>query len=327
MEDPVLIIVTENMSMPDRCADRIGDFDYDIATSVVCTICLVFGIVYVFFGYRCFKVTMFLTGFMFASVIIYVACQEESLLSPHANIGVSLGAGVLFGLITMLVSYVGLFMTGVHLGLLLGLVVLVVLEQWYHPTTLWVPLGILFGLALIFALVILKFPKGCTIISTSLFGGGLVASAVDYFVEKLAMLEYIWDRLRVVESDAPCWYSWLIMAVWPFMLLVGLFVQWRITGRDYDHREALHLRGHKRLNLKRVRDKTDKSSENQSAYRYYYQVRRANGDVIAKSYINTWKNSPQSTLQSDAPSEQTPTSNITLLNPSDSTNTTMTQVQ
>ncbi|XP_014677020.1 PREDICTED: transmembrane protein 198-like [Priapulus caudatus] len=334
---------------PERDPCNIGaDLDYDIAISVVCAICLVFGIVYTFLGYRCFKATMFLTGFMSGSLALshrcfkatmfltgfmsgslalYAVCQEEALLSPQLNAVVAVAAGLLFGVVTMLVAYLGLFITGVQLGVLVAIAALIVVEFAAHPSTTWVSVGAAFGCGLAGALATLRFPKGGTIVSTSAFGGALVAAAADYFVEKFAMLAYAWERVKVVRSEPPCWFSWLVLAVWPFMLCVGLFVQWQITSQDYDHREAIQKRRHKRLNLKRVRDKSEEVDKHSRAYRYYYQVRRANGDVVAKSYINTWRNSPHSTMQSTTSVQVAPPdSHVAMLNPSDSATTTMTTV-
>ena len=64
-----------------------------------------------------------------------------------------LDAGILFGLITLLVQYVGLFMLGFHSGLLLGLVGLCVADQVAEaarPESPWTAVGVLIvsGLAL-----------------------------------------------------------------------------------------------------------------------------------------------------------------------------------
>lgn len=75
-------------------------------------------------GYRCFNAVMFLTGFIFASIIIYLVCLEEDLMTSYGNVSAALGTGLLFGLITMLVHYVGLFVMGLQSGLLIGVVIL-----------------------------------------------------------------------------------------------------------------------------------------------------------------------------------------------------------
>ena len=68
---------------------------------------------------------MFLTGFIFGSIVVYLICLEENIFPMWANTVIAVSAGVLFGLITLLVQYVGLFMLGFHGGLLAGIVGLV----------------------------------------------------------------------------------------------------------------------------------------------------------------------------------------------------------
>jgi hypothetical protein len=74
---------------------------------------------------------------------------------------VALGAGLLFGLITMLVQYVGLFMTGFHTGLFAGVVALVTAEQFrWQPTTVWTSVAVLLGSGLLAAVLNLYWQKG-----------------------------------------------------------------------------------------------------------------------------------------------------------------------
>lgn len=49
-----------------------------------------FGLIYCYFsfpGYRCFKAVMFLTGFTFAAVLVYLICIQERVLPTYANAG------------------------------------------------------------------------------------------------------------------------------------------------------------------------------------------------------------------------------------------------
>ena len=55
---------------------------------------------------------MFLTGFIFGSIVVYLICLEEGIFPLWANTVIAVSAGILFGLITLLVQYVGLFMLG-----------------------------------------------------------------------------------------------------------------------------------------------------------------------------------------------------------------------
>ena len=122
---------------------------YDPYTATVCALYFIFGVVCAFFGYRCFKAIMFLYGFIFGSIIVYLICAEEEVLpgwcesfcaaniftfvnfcaknisnfrSEWSNALIAMSAGLLFGLITMLVQYVGLFMLGFHTGAVQGII-------------------------------------------------------------------------------------------------------------------------------------------------------------------------------------------------------------
>lgn len=100
---------------------------------------------------------MYFTGFIFASLVVYLICLEENVLPMWSNVLIGISAGILFGLITLLVQYVGLFMLGFHSGLLLGLVGICVADPWIQPETPWISVGILLLSGLVMALLNLYF--------------------------------------------------------------------------------------------------------------------------------------------------------------------------
>jgi len=276
----------------DREPCRDLDTDYDLSVTVVCALHFFFGIVYSLFGYRCFNAVMFLTGFVFASILIYLVCLEEDLMTAYGNATAALGTGLLFGLITMLVHYVGLFVTGLQSGLLIGVVILTVLQQQYTITNIWITVGVLFGSALVMAIMTLTFQKAFTILGTSLYGGAVLAGALDYFVEKSAMVLWVWDRVKLEQGPNPCWFSWLIFGVWPFMVVVGIATQSLITGKDFyhDYRGRRTRRRHARPPARRAEQEQHNAVPPcpprgpPRRYRYVYQVRTAHGDVISQVF-------------------------------------------
>lgn len=135
-------------------------FDYDIPVAILCGMYMVFGVVYTLYGYRCFKAVMFLTGFLFGSFVVFKICTVESLLPTAGNAGVSLGAGLLFGLITMLVQHAGLFLTGFHTGLFAGFGAIALLRVWYTPVTVWITVGVLLASGILGAVLNLFWQKG-----------------------------------------------------------------------------------------------------------------------------------------------------------------------
>ncbi|XP_012674460.2 transmembrane protein 198-B [Clupea harengus] len=302
----------------DGCED--GGRRYEVVPSVVCSMCCLFGIIYCFFGYRCFKAVMFLTGLMFGSVIIFMLCYKERVLdtqlSVEASVGIGLGIGTLCGLVTMLVRSVGLFMVGLLLGLLAGVGTLVGMEELSAapPRTVWVPLGVLLGLGMLFAVLTLQWQRCFVTLSTAVFGAAVIAVAVDYFVEVLALVRYVLERVAATPRTRPvCWVTWVVLGVWPALALLGVLIQWRVTAEGYSHTKVVISRQQRRVQLMRIRQKEErreggrkkkkkptnhsaphthppKAMHPEPAYRRKPQpIRRYDGDVLSPSYIQSFR--------------------------------------
>lgn len=244
---------------------------YKVVPSVVCSMCCLFGIIYCFFGksekcissavsrmdervrlqtqsvgpllsgYRCFKAVMFLTGLMFGSVVIFMLCYKERVLdtqlSVEASVGIGLGIGTLCGLVTMLVRSVGLFMVGLLLGLLVAVATLVGMEELSSspPRSVWVPLGVLLGLGMIFAVLTLQWQRFFTTLSTAVFGAAVITVALDYFVELFALVLYMYERMKAAPGKPVCWITWVVLGVWPALTVLGVIIQWTVTAEGYSH--------------------------------------------------------------------------------------------
>ncbi|KAG7264762.1 hypothetical protein CRUP_007088 [Coryphaenoides rupestris] len=263
---------------------------YEIIPAVICSMCCLFGIIYCFFGYRCFKAVMFLSGLMFGSVVIFLLCHKERVLdtqlSVEASAGIGLGIGLLCGLVTMLVRSVGLFMTGLLLGLLLALAGLLVMQQFYAPTSVWVPLGTLLGTGMLFSVLTLQWQKPLTVLSTAVFGGAVMTVCADYFVEMLALTTHAYGCLRLAPGPPLCWYSWVILAVWPVLSVMGVLVQWKLTDERFSHTEVVLSRRQKRVQLMRIREKEAKKRQQTGGQEGTYRrkatpVKRYAGDLLA----------------------------------------------
>ncbi|XP_014288906.1 transmembrane protein 198 [Halyomorpha halys] len=255
----------------------------------IATMYILFGIVYTLFGYRCFKAVMFLTGFIFASVIVYLICIQEKRFPTYANAGIAISAGLLFGLITMLVQYFGLFMTGFHTGLAVAIAGLVAADQLNSPPSTLTSVASLLGVGTLFAVLNLYWQKGLTIFGTCVYGGGLVTFSVDYLSELLRTVEWLWKR-----QGPPCYP---VLALWPAVLFLGLAVQISLTPHHHHHNAKHGGRG--------ARTREQRAELRQNKYRYLYQVRTAHGDIISQNYVQAIQNKvvgpgETSTLESDA---------------------------
>ncbi|XP_019738041.1 transmembrane protein 198-B [Hippocampus comes] len=262
---------------------------YEIVPSVVCSMSCIFGIIYCFFGYRCFKAVLFLTGLMFGSVVIFMLCYKERVmdtqLSIEASVGIGLGIGTLCGLVTMLVRSVGLFMVGLLLGLLVGVASLVVMEEFYHPRTVWVPLGILLGSGTLFAVFTLQWQRCFVTLSTATFGSAIITITVDYFIELFAMVQYIYERLKVAPKKPVCWFTWVIMGVWPVLALLGVLIQWKVTAEGFSHTEVVLSRQQRRVQLMRIRQREERlKKENENKKKKKQQNQKSGQKQKANSH-------------------------------------------
>lgn len=95
-------------------------------------------------------------------------CTVEDLLPMSGNIGVSVGAGVLFGLITTLVQHAGLFVLGFHSGLFGGISGIVISRLLgTTPASMWVCIGVFMGSGIVGSMANLYFQKGDYIFTTT----------------------------------------------------------------------------------------------------------------------------------------------------------------
>lgn len=301
-------------------------YDYNIPVAILCGMYMVFGVVYTLYGYRCFKAVMFLTGFLFGSFVVFKICTVESLLPMAGNAGVSLGAGLLLGLITMLVQHVGLFLTGFHTGLLAGFVGLALARLFCTLPTVWLSVGILLTSGVTGALLTLFWQKALTILGTSAYGGAMMAISADYFVSRWRLARWALGVILLRPPLPMCWFSWLILGTWPFLLLLGMFTQWRITGRGTHHTDMAPSRRSRQLNLQRIRQEETRAEQRQRKYRYLYQVRTAHGDVISQSYIQGLQKKVCPPTDDGLSMLHSDLTHLTVLNPSESTATTMSHV-
>ncbi len=134
-----------------------------------------------------------------------------------------------------MVQYVGLFVTGLHTGVLLGLTGIVISQEAFSfRPTIWEVVGLLLCSALLGALANVCWQKSMTIFGTSLHGGAMVAASVDYFLAKFRSVFWMWDHVRrTVQNVVPrtqCWQGWIIIGIWPLIWFAGCLCQSRLTG-------------------------------------------------------------------------------------------------
>ncbi|XP_044068560.1 transmembrane protein 198-like [Siniperca chuatsi] len=264
---------------------------YEVIPSIVCSVCLSFGLIYCFFGYRCFKMVMFFSGLMFSSAAVLLVYHKEPVLEAQlgteTKAGISLGMGVLCGLLTMLVSTMGLLLSGLQLGSLLSLAILVVVGQFHSLTPVWVPLSVVLAASIVTAVFTLQWQKLFTVIYTSVFGATTVMLCVDYLVGTFMLPNQVYDMLCQVAPRPLCWFNWAITGIWPVMSLIGVLVQWRFSAKGVSHTEAAHKKQKKHVKKHGHRESRRRPPPHRR--RRPPPLKRYAGDVLAPSYLQSLK--------------------------------------
>jgi len=152
----------------------------DGVSIVVCIVLLLIGLTYCFFGFRLFKVTLFITGFAIFATIVYVALENANAFSDHENaqayrLGVSLLAGLAGGVLVICCWGLGVTL----IGIVLGLAIANLLFSIVYISKGWIKIVIQIVLAILGAIVVNKFERPIIIIGTSLEGAHLAVLGVD----------------------------------------------------------------------------------------------------------------------------------------------------
>ena len=193
-----------------------------------------------FSGYRFFKAVTFFIGFNLAAILLCMLCYEFNwLLLPHGRLALTIGVGILCGICTLSLSYVGLFLIGFNFGALSAVLCVIVLEYFVDIYSIWISIGVVVVSGLCLAIVCFKFNKCMIIFGTSFLGGAHISISLDYIIEQADMLQFAWHLFKQVQvSTGVCWYSWIIFSCWFLWFAVGIVVQYSFTSKGIDHNEC-----------------------------------------------------------------------------------------
>lgn len=163
------------------------------------------------------------------------------------------------------------------------------------------------GAGLFGAIANVCFPS-LTVFSTALIGSAAVTVSFDYFVEKLRMAVWVWSHVKGKVPPEFCWFSWLLLCLWPSLMILGVVIQCFVTGKGFTI-HTCRLSNLKfrwifiiflKLNLflffladpykkrqppRRRLTREERALARQAKYRYLYQIRTAGGDILSQAYI------------------------------------------
>jgi hypothetical protein len=195
---------------------------------------------------------MFITSFGLGSLLLYIILSTQPTINEPQLIGISCSIAILFGLISTLLQYVGLFINGFSFGLILSIITFIIWDIKDRAngviTSFWLIIGLILILGLIFAILTLRFQKFMIIITSSCLSGVCQILVLDYFLQLSVLLRFIHKRLLFELTPTLCIRHWIIILILPISMLFGIVIQFSCTGKNYDHRDSWH-RGIKKISF------------------------------------------------------------------------------
>ncbi|CAF3215932.1 unnamed protein product [Rotaria sp. Silwood2] len=260
------------------------------------------GLFYGIFGYRWWRLTMFLTSFGLSSLVFYIILSIQPTMNELQLITISCSIAILFGLINILLQYVGLFTNGFCFGLIISIITFIILDIKNSingiTTSFWLIIGLILILGLICSILTLRFQKFMLIIISSCLSGVCQMLVLDYFLQLSILLIYVHKRLLFEPTRLSCIRHWIIVFILPIVMLFSIVIQYTCTGKNYDHRDSWHRtisagrKHYKTANLKKIRRHYERDTLRQqiipdesNRFRHFYHLRRTNGDALSSDLI------------------------------------------
>ncbi|XP_065674700.1 transmembrane protein 198 [Hydra vulgaris] len=208
------------------------NYKYDIGRSIVAVLSFFSAGFVLIFGYKRRRISFGLIGFSTASILTYLIIIGETEFSLIVNIFISLAAGVVVSFFTISSLYCGYFLTGLLGGFLTAFIFLLIYTLFLSLNSLTLPCVIIAVVGLIQTFFTMWWRHRILIFSICMVASAVMAAALDHFVEDLFLLEYIEMKLFYNRVPKLCWWSYLVLSLWPLCFIIGILVQCLYTGKE-----------------------------------------------------------------------------------------------
>lgn len=180
----------------------------------------------------------FVIGGLFAYFILLALIGDFSVRWHIYAVSIASAiVGVILGILTIGIYYIGMFLAGGSVGFLATWFLLSVIDISFFQTHVYVPLLIAIGVGIVCGIITLIFQKWLVILGTSVIGGFLIIWSLDYYLELGQMIYFLFLFAAHRSMLKPCWFSWCIVVIFVILMIVGVIVQACVTGRKYDHKK------------------------------------------------------------------------------------------
>ncbi|RUS34137.1 hypothetical protein BC938DRAFT_482303 [Jimgerdemannia flammicorona] len=208
-----------------------GPFNLDAHGIVLAVLAIISGIYFCFFGYRFFKMTMFLTGFWVFGNITYIGMINGG-SNQTLTLIISIIVGLLGGAILTCCWHIGLYFLAALAGYALALWIL----GWKSGGLIESSTGrviLIVVLIIVFVLLIIFFERWMVIISTSVIGAYLIILGIDIFAQTgfaSNAASFLSSNHSTNSNTNMDWKTYIMLAAFIALAIIGIFFQNRIHG-------------------------------------------------------------------------------------------------
>ncbi|RKP08312.1 hypothetical protein THASP1DRAFT_29886 [Thamnocephalis sphaerospora] len=206
---------------------------------------IVIGFLFCFFGYRLFRVTLFLVGFCVAGLLAFAVCTNVAPLDGTDGddkrrtiyLAVSVAVGFVGGLICMCLWSVGVFLIGALGGVMAALYILALAPEGLIHSGIW--RGVFIAVfALVGALLTLKFERPVIIVGTSLSGAFALGLGIDFFAHTnlgTAVSDFLSSRTNYHAETK----TYIMLGGIALLAIIGMVVQFRFFTGSFRRGKAV----------------------------------------------------------------------------------------
>jgi hypothetical protein len=199
---------------------------------IFASILVLFGMISVFFGYRLFRITLFMATTYFVYTIIYPIIIHAGETNPEIVFGVSVGIALICGLVAFFYWKLGLFVAGCLIGHVISIYILGFAQSTVIGRPPWSYVFIAVC-CLVFGILILFFKKPLLIISTACLGSYFVFYGLDVFMLGKTGFATVFDGFisgthSITQMTDDTWY---MVAGSVVLAILGILVQFLLTGK------------------------------------------------------------------------------------------------
>jgi len=202
---------------------------------------IVFGLLWVFFGYRLVKIVLFIAGFIMFFFILLNVLVLTSITQLWLHYVIAAGAGLIGGFLFVILRKIGYFLFGLLLGVIVCAIVIGATPLASLFANNLIPLIIILSTGLIFGIVTVLAHRHLLIVGTSFNGAYLVGYSIDKLVPLntgiSSLIVNIITKFSEKNYFSAGWQPYALLAGIVVFAVVGIFVQYRFTAANFNVEE------------------------------------------------------------------------------------------